>query len=112
LLPSFGNMLVYAKFKANQDEISQTICVQRKLVLNTCNGRCELQKSLKKFEDNEKQMQNNLKEKLELVYIQNTLENNFSIVVPSSSTQRLFATTQKKPISVSISTFRPPVYFI
>ena len=70
-------MLVFAKFKINQEEIAQTICVQRKLVLNTCNGRCELQKSMKKFEDNEKRMQNNLKEKLELVYIQNTIENNF-----------------------------------
>jgi thioredoxin-related protein len=105
-------MLVYAKFKANQDEIAQTICVQRKLVLNTCNGRCELQKSLKKFEDNEKQMQNNLKEKLELVYIQNTLENNFSIVAPTSSTQRNYFSFDKKPISVVLSNFRPPAYFI
>jgi hypothetical protein len=105
-------MLVYAKFKANQEEIAQTICVQRKLVLNTCNGRCELQKSLKKFEDNEKQMQNNLKEKLELVYIQNILKNNFTIVEPIDSTQKLFTTTEKKPISVSISTFRPPTYFV
>jgi thioredoxin-related protein len=105
-------MLVYAKFKANQDEISQTICVQRKLVLNTCNGRCELQKSLKKFEDNEKQMQNNLKEKLELVYIQNTLDTNFSIVVPTSYTQRNYFSFDKKPISVVLSNFRPPAYFI
>ena len=112
MLPSFGDVIVYAKFKVNQDEIAKTICVQRKLVLNTCNGRCELQKSLKKFEDNEKQMQNNLKEKLELVYIQNTLENNFSIVAPTSSTQRNYSSFDKKPISVVLSNFRPPSYFI
>jgi ribosomal protein L9 len=105
-------MLVYAKFKANQEEIAQTICEQRKLALNTCNGRCELQKSLKKFEDNEKQMQNNLKEKLELVYIQNTLDNNFSIVAPTSSTQRNYFSLDKKPIAVALTNFRPPTYFI
>jgi hypothetical protein len=112
LLPSFGDVIVYVKFKINQDEIAQTICVQRKLVLNTCNGRCELQKSLKKFEDNEKQMQNNLKEKLELVYIQNTLETNFLIVAPSFSTQKNYFTFDKKPISIVSSNFRPPAYFI
>lgn len=105
-------MLVYAKFKANQDEIAQTICVQRKLVLNTCNGRCELQKSLKKFEDNEKQMQNNLKEKLELVYIQNTLETTSSIIVSAFSIKKNYFSFDKKPISVVLSNFRPPAYFI
>lgn len=105
-------MLVYAKFKINQDEIAQTICVQRKLALNTCNGRCELLKSLKKFSDNEREMQNNLKEKTELVYIQNTIENSFTFVEPIVATQKLFSTPQNKPISVSISTFRPPACFI
>ena len=105
-------MLVFAKFKINQQEIVKTICVQRKLVFNSCNGRCELQKSLKKFEDNEKRMQNNLKEKLELVYIQNTIKNNFTIVEPIDSTQKLFLPFEKKTISVTNSTFHPPTYFI
>jgi hypothetical protein len=112
LVPSFGNFFVYASFKVNQDEISKTICVQRKMVYNTCNGRCELQKSLKKYADNEKKMENNLKEKAELVYIQNTNTTCFKLVEPIESKAKLYAFFDEKPISVSIATFRPPSYFI
>ncbi|MBC7845658.1 MAG: hypothetical protein H7Y10_04110 [Flavobacterium sp.] len=112
LLPSFGNIIVYTKFKINQDEIVKTICVQRKVANNTCNGRCELRKSLKKFADNEKEMQNNLKEKSELVYIQNTLEQTTSVVIPTFSAQKNFILFDKKPISIVLSNFRPPSYFI
>lgn len=112
LVPSFGSFFVYTSFKLNQDEISKTICVQRKMVYNTCNGRCELQKSLKKYADNEKKMQNNLKEKAEVVYIQNTITNEFKLVAPITSKANLFASLDAKPVSVSIATFRPPSYFI
>jgi predicted phage-related endonuclease len=112
LLPSFGNIIIYAKFKINQDEIAKTICIQRKIANNTCNGNCELKKSLKQFDDNEKEMQNNLKEKLELVYIQNTLETTYSIVATTFCTQKKYFSFDKKPISVSLSNFRPPTFFI
>ncbi len=112
LVPSFGSFFVYTSFKLNQEEISKTICVQRKMVFNTCNGRCELQKSLKKYADNEKKMQNNLKEKAEVVYIQNTPTNNFKLIAPIESEVKLFASFDTKPISVSNATFHPPSYFI
>jgi hypothetical protein len=112
LVPSFGSFFVYTSFKLNQDQITKTICVQRKLVFNTCNGRCELQKSLKKYADNEKKMQNNLKEKSEVVYIQNTIPNEFKLVAPIVSKANLFASLDAKTVSVSIATFRPPSYFI
>lgn len=112
LVPSFGSFFVYTSFKLNQEEISKTICVQRKMVFNTCNGRCELQKSLKKYTDNEKRMQNNLKEKAELVYIQSTTFNNYKLKEPIESEAKLFASFDEKPISVSNATFRPPSYFI
>ena len=112
LLPSFGSFFVYTSFKLNQEEISKTICVQRKMVFNSCNGRCELQKSLKKYADNEKRMQNNLKEKAEVVYIQNTTTANYRLVTPIESAAKLFASIDEKPISVSNSTFHPPSYFI
>jgi hypothetical protein len=57
-------------------------------------------------------MQNNLKDKLEQVYIANTLETNFSIVTSISSTQSKYFSLDKKPISVVLSNFRPPNYFI
>ena len=112
MLPTFGNIIVYAKFKINQDEIAKTICIQRKIANNTCNGRCELQKSLKKFADNEKEMQNNLKEKSELVYIQNTLEQITPTAIVTFSAQKNHFLIDKKTISVVLSNFRPPSYFI
>ncbi|MCC9066656.1 hypothetical protein [Flavobacterium piscisymbiosum] len=112
LVPSFGSFFVYTSFKLNQDEISKTICVQRKMLFNSCNGRCELQKSLKKYADNEKKMQNNLKEKVEIVYIQNTITNEFKLVSPIESKAKLFAVLDQKPIAVATTTFRPPSYFI
>jgi thioredoxin-related protein len=112
LVPSFGSFFVYTSFKLNQDEISKTICVQRKMLFNSCNGRCELQKSLKKYADNEKKMQNNLKEKSEVVYIHNTITNEFKLAAPIASKAKLFASLDKKPISVSTATFRPPSCFI
>ena len=112
LVPSFGSFFVYTSFKLNQDEISKTICVQRKMLFNSCNGRCELQKSLKKYADNEKKMQNNLKEKAEFVYIQNTTTNEFKLVGPIASQVAFFASLDQKPIAVATTTFRPPSYFI
>lgn len=107
-LPSLGSMFVYASFKLNQQEIAKTICVQRKLVFNSCNGRCELQKSLKKYSDNEKQMQDSLKEKLELVYISISSEVNFIFKEPAESHQNTFASLSSKPVGVCSLTFRPP----
>jgi len=112
LLPSFGSFLVYTSFKLNQEEISKTICVQRKMIFNSCNGRCELQKSLKKYSDNEKRMQDNLKEKAEVVYIQNTIIADFKLIVQIKSEAKIFAYFDKKPISISNSTFHPPSCFI
>lgn len=112
MLPSFGSLFVYGFFKMNQKEIAQTICVQRKMVFNTCNGRCELQKSLKKYDDNEKKMQNNLKEKTELVYILHTSNNTFKLIAPIGIKADFPARFDNKPVSVSTQTFRPPSLFI
>ncbi|MEO8533442.1 MAG: hypothetical protein ABI441_06825 [Flavobacterium sp.] len=112
LVPSFGSFFVYTSFKLNQEEISKTICVQRKMLFNNCNGRCELQKSLKKYSDNEKRMQDNLKEKAEVIYIQNISINNFEFVTPIESEVKFFASLNEKPISFSNSTFHPPSCFI
>ncbi|WP_245980374.1 hypothetical protein [Flavobacterium aquicola] len=113
MLPSFGNIIIYAKFKINQDEIAKTICIQRKVANNTCNGNCELKKSLKQFADSEKEMQNNLKEKAELIYIQNTLETAVTFTTNSSFiSQKNYSHFGGKPIAVVLSNFRPPSFFI
>ncbi|WP_229335592.1 hypothetical protein [Flavobacterium sp. ALJ2] len=112
LSPSFGSLFVYASFKINQEEISKTICVQRKLSFNSCNGRCELQKSIKKYSDNERKMQDSLKDKLELVYVYNTAEvcfDNIPIIESKENTSILF---EKKPIGASNLTFHPPLWLV
>ncbi|MBE8728197.1 hypothetical protein [Flavobacterium hungaricum] len=112
LSPSFGSLFVYASFKINQKEIAQTICVQRKSVFNTCNGRCELQKSIKKYADNERKMQDSLKDKLEVVYIQNNTEVNFTAIPVIESKEKSSILFDKKPIGASNLTFHPPLYFV
>ncbi|PAM95761.1 hypothetical protein B4N84_06615 [Flavobacterium sp. IR1] len=111
LSPSFGSLFVYASFKINQKEIAKTICVQRKLSYNSCNGRCELQKSIKKYSDNERRMQDSLKDKLELVYVQNTADSNFGYVVVKEAKKNASMLFEKKPIGASNLTFHPPLYF-
>lgn len=112
LFPSFGSFFAYTSFKLNQVEIAKTICVQRKMVFNTCNGRCELQKSIKRYADNEKEMQNNLKEKAELVYIQNTTKFELNLVSIAESGKNVFDIIENKPVAISLATFRPPSFVI
>ncbi len=83
------------------------------MINNSCNGRCELQKSLKKFDDNEKRMQRNLDNKVDLVFIQNTVvADNFKLITFDFLSKPIFYTLEKKTISVARSSFRPPSYFI
>ncbi|MNE23650.1 hypothetical protein D3C87_858260 [compost metagenome] len=112
LSPSFGSLFVYASFKINQKEIAKTICVQRKQAFNSCNGRCELQKSIKKYSDNERKMQDSLKDKLELVYVQNTAEINFGVLPVIESKDNSSILFEKKPIGASNLTFHPPLYTV
>ena len=113
LFPIFGNLVIYTQFKANQEQIIKTICVQRKLVNNTCNGRCELQKSLKQFDENEKKMENILKEKADFVYLIHSTPTSFVSNTPITSTTKLNVFhTSGKTISKINSTFRPPSFLL
>lgn len=82
------------------------------MVFNSCNGRCELQKSLKRYTDNEKSMQNTLKEKVDVVYVQELLSTSYELVQPIVITTKTETVVNRKPISFSAYTFRPPAYFI
>nr|WP_315159857.1 hypothetical protein [uncultured Flavobacterium sp.] len=113
LFPIFGNLVIYTQFKANQEQIIKTICVQRKLVTNTCNGRCELQKSLKQFDENEKKMENILKEKVDFVYLIHSTPLEFTNNTPTTSITKLNVFhTSGKTISKTNSTFRPPSFLV
>lgn len=108
LFPTFGNMMVYFTFKINQDEIVKTICIQRQLANNTCNGNCELQKSLKKL-DSEKKSESNFKENFELVYTQFTPQYEFTPIVFLEDKSQKFTIITSKPTSISFPFFRPPL---
>jgi hypothetical protein len=108
LFPSFGNIMVYFTFKINQDEIARTICIQRELVNNTCNGSCELQKSLKKL-DSEKKSESSFKENFELVYTQFTPQYEFNSIAFLKDKQQVFTPISSKPTSVSFAVFHPPL---
>lgn len=109
MAPSLGSIFVYASFKIHQKKIAQTICVQRKQVFNTCNGRCELQKSIKKYSENERKMQNSLKDKLELVYVQNTITTTINIISVLESKDNSSVLIEEKTIGASNRTFHPPL---
>ncbi|MCW2120717.1 hypothetical protein [Flavobacterium sp. 7A] len=110
LLPSLGSIVIYTQFKLAQDQIAKTICVQRANINNSCNGRCELQKNLKKYDDNEKRMNtSNLKEKSELVYTNIPFEFRiYTTTIPSSKTDN-FTHLYAKPKMVIADIFRPPL---
>lgn len=112
LFPILGSFFVFSNFILNQNEIAKTICVQKRNVFNNCNGRCELQKSIKKFENNQQEMNNHLKEKLELVYILSPsfLETEFFSTSITRKNNSLII--PKKPISVVLFNFRPPTTLI
>ncbi len=110
VLPTFGSFFVYTQFKINQDEIAKTICIQRANIYNACNGRCELQKSLKKFDDNEKKMNNtNLKEKSELVYTAEALDYNIAPEITIQKKKTSFPNFCKKTKWIAFSIFHPPL---
>lgn len=109
MLPNFSNILVYFSYKINQAEIARTLCVQKDLVKNTCNGRCVLETKLKKLEQNQKNNEINIKEKCELVYI---VENSLpKIDFPSfnfNSSALFFKKTIGNPLGRIFDFFHPP----
>ncbi len=112
LFPSFGDIFLFAKFKINQNEIAKTICIQKRIKNNHCKGHCQLRKSLKKFEENERKMDHLLKNKLELIYIKTEINQDLNLICCPISNDSFVFNLSKKPISVSNFNFRPPSYFI
>ena len=109
LLPSFSNVIIYLNFKANQDKIAKTLCIQKEMKNNKCNGNCYLSKQLKKEAEKEKQESSNLKEKQELVYTQTLFTYNFSFNTIIEKTRIRISTYCEKPKSIAFSIFHPPL---
>jgi hypothetical protein len=102
--------MIYANFEMNRNFIAQNLCLKKDIQNNTCLGNCYLKKQLDKAEKQEqKQLPQSQKEKLEVLYFQNITnfngqENQYieePIIFPSNSTQHY-----KTPYHIGI--FQPP----
>jgi hypothetical protein len=109
LLPSFSNVFVYIEFKVNQEEIAKTLCIQKEMKDNKCNGNCYLSKQLKKEAEKENQESSNLREKQELVYTQTILTYTFTSNTVIEKTRIMVSQYCAKPKSVAFSIFHPPL---
>lgn len=62
-------MWIFVSFKINQEKIAETLCVQKEVKNNTCQGQCHLRKQLDKAEEEEKkQAPSSQKDKYEVLY--------------------------------------------
>lgn len=57
-------------------------------------------------------MQDSLKDKLELVYVQSTAEVSFAIASAVESKENSSILFEKKPVGASNGTFRPPLCLV
>lgn len=108
ILPNFGSVIIYSSFKLNQEEISRTLCIQKDLVKNTCNGRCVLELKLKKLEQSQKSTEIDLKEKCDLVYIFSTITYNDDLNLLQSDLRELFVKEKIGNTSHTVNFFFHP----
>ncbi len=75
---------------------------------NTCNGRCELKKQLKKIAEKEKKESQVLKEKQEVVYTFNAVQYSFQVFTEGFSKPKFTSEFNAKPIAFQNSIYHPP----
>jgi hypothetical protein len=109
LIPSFSYVVVYFTFKVNQDEIARTLCVKKEVINNNCNGKCYLEKQLKKIEGKHKESSLKFLENLELICTQIDLEFIFSEIVTFKTAKKIVFKCCDKPKRTSFSIFHPPL---
>jgi hypothetical protein len=105
-------MMVYVSFKLNQDFISKTLCINRAKPKLHCNGKCQLMKKLKQVEKEEqKQLPQGLKEKLEVIYIQEITSFKFSTDFSASEEKLKYNHSNSQVYSkYHLDIFHPPQF--
>ena len=109
LVGSMTNAITYVSFKINQKEIAKTLCVLRQKANNTCNGICVLNAKIKELNELEKKHSNSVSEKQEIVYIFTTADFLISTPILFFKKQIVDFLPSKNPITISYSSFRPPI---
>lgn len=82
---NMSTAIIIADFLINQKTIAKTLCVQKEAPKG-CNGKCQLRKSLRKYQNKKSSkapMQNHKRMAPEFCYIQPT--NNFDVVLLSKT---------------------------
>jgi hypothetical protein len=107
----FLKSAILLDFKVNQAVISQTLCIQKDVKENTCNGKCHLSKQLEKSGENSEDtptLPENLNEMLLF----------FGCINSPAFTQFAFSqlliphVSKLKGINFPNSTFRPPPFVL
>lgn len=70
MLNTLAMPLIYLDFKLNQDYIAKVLCINRDKPITTCDGRCYLNRQLRKQQENEQapQQQTTKKQTYETFY--------------------------------------------
>lgn len=87
----------------------KSLCIQREMKKNECNGHCFLSKQLKKEAEKEKKEAENLKEKQELVYIPSNSKHHLTSILSINKNKILVFYPCEKPKSAQLGIFRPPL---
>jgi hypothetical protein len=103
---------IFVSFKINQDYIAKNLCENRAKPILKCNGKCQLMKKLKQAEkEEEKQIPQTIKEKLEVLYCHNQANFNVSQKLDFEiKKQSFFGYKFQNYSSYQSIIFRPPIF--
>lgn len=98
---------LFVQFSINQEEIAKTLCENKEKPKSCCEGKCMLEKEIKKEEKQEAKYPSALKEKIDKTEICPDYISYLSPVFSNSSVQSFIYETEK-PHDVSVLVFHPP----
>lgn len=102
---------IYLSFSFNQQEIAKTLCENKDKPKSCCEGKCVLEKELKKNEQQQGEFPSILKEKIDKTEISSGyISYKMGLVEPTTPSYRLYKTEKLTDISVTV--FHPPCHLI
>lgn len=106
LLPS----IIYVNFKVNQEFIAANLCVEKEIEESTCNGNCQLKKSLAVVEATKPQKENfqaTIESHITGLFL--TVASDFSISKKIENLEYSFIPNHKITTGYFLVPFRPPI---
>lgn len=107
LSSAFLKSAIFFDFKIHQQEIKETLCVQRNELKNTCNGKCHLSKQLEQAESDTEDEPATRTNVIELLLYFSS--NELTVFVPNEEITEMHATHRELlGIGLIHSIFHPP----